>query len=164
MVADFGLAECPGSFHSTSRRCGCGPSAAIRPNRFASARLQQRRRRSHPWPIIGAPTEASKPAVPGSRTELPAPLLNEGITLGYSDKIAQAKGISTGGAITILPGMEPAEEFPVLVHEYALENLHRDERRSKTDKAIRETEAEAVAFVVCHAIGLATSTAASDYI
>lgn len=30
------------------------------------------------------------------------------------------------------------------------------------DKTVRETEAEAVAFVVCSAIGLATGTAASD--
>ncbi|MCL4743506.1 MAG: hypothetical protein KJZ54_15020, partial [Phycisphaerales bacterium] len=31
-------------------------------------------------------------------------------------------------------------------------------------KTVRETEAEAVAFVVCQAIGLETGTAASDYI
>jgi len=42
--------------------------------------------------------------------------------------------------------------------------LHRDERRSQTDKTIRETEAEAVAFVVSQSIGLETGTAASDYI
>jgi hypothetical protein len=32
------------------------------------------------------------------------------------------------------------------------------------DKKVRETEAEAVAFVVCHGIGLDTNTAGSDYI
>jgi len=42
--------------------------------------------------------------------------------------------------------------------------MHRDERRSSTSKRGRETEAEAVAFVVCHAIGLATVSAAQDYI
>ncbi len=42
--------------------------------------------------------------------------------------------------------------------------LHRGERRTSTSKTIRETEAEAVAFVVCQSIGLETGTAASDYI
>jgi hypothetical protein len=42
--------------------------------------------------------------------------------------------------------------------------LHRGERRTLTTKAVRETEAEAVSFVVCHAIGLETRNAASDYI
>jgi DNA transposition AAA+ family ATPase len=42
--------------------------------------------------------------------------------------------------------------------------LHRDERRNGTSKRVRETEAEAVSFVVCSAIGLATGTAAQDYI
>jgi hypothetical protein len=42
--------------------------------------------------------------------------------------------------------------------------MHRDARRNATTKRIRETEAEAVAFVVCSAIGLETGTAAQDYI
>ena len=42
--------------------------------------------------------------------------------------------------------------------------LHRAERRTLTTKAVRETEAEAVAFVVCHALGLETGTGSSDYI
>jgi hypothetical protein len=42
--------------------------------------------------------------------------------------------------------------------------MHRDERRSSTSKRSRETEAEAVAFVVCHAIGLETGSASQDYI
>ncbi|HEY1577615.1 MAG TPA: DUF1738 domain-containing protein, partial [Terracidiphilus sp.] len=31
-------------------------------------------------------------------------------------------------------------------------------------KVVRETEAEAVAFVVCHALGLETGTGSADYI
>ena len=42
--------------------------------------------------------------------------------------------------------------------------MHRNERRARTSKRSRETEAEAVAFVVCHAIGLETGSAAQDYI
>lgn len=55
-------------------------------------------------------------------------------------------------------------EFATLAHEVAHEMMHRDERRSTTSKRVRETEAEAVAFVVCSAIGLETGTAAQDYI
>jgi len=42
--------------------------------------------------------------------------------------------------------------------------LHRAERRTLTTKTVRETEAEAVAFVVCHALGLETGTGSSDYV
>jgi hypothetical protein len=36
--------------------------------------------------------------------------------------------------------------------------------RAETTKTIRETEAEAVAFVVCHAVGLDVTTSHVDYI
>jgi hypothetical protein len=42
--------------------------------------------------------------------------------------------------------------------------LHRDARRSETTQRVRETEAEAVAYVVCQATGLQTGSAAQDYI
>lgn len=89
---------------------------------------------------------------------------SKGIALAYSDEIAPAKGMSRGGTIVLLPGMSPAETFSVLAHECAHELLHRGARRTETTTTIRETEAEAVAFVVCHAIGLETGTATSDYI
>ncbi len=88
----------------------------------------------------------------------------QGIALEYSQEIAPARGTSEGGKITLLPGQSPAEEFATLVHEVAHEKMHRDERRTSTSKRIRETEAEAVAFVVCHAIGLETGSASQDYI
>jgi antirestriction protein ArdC len=87
-----------------------------------------------------------------------------GIALEYSTSIAPARGVSRGGSIALLPNLSPAEEFAVLSHEIAHEMLHHGERREHTNKVIRETEAEAVAFVVCQSIGLETGTAASDYI
>ena len=42
--------------------------------------------------------------------------------------------------------------------------LHRGGRRTLTSKQVRETEAEAVAFVVCQSVGLSTGTASADYI
>jgi antirestriction protein ArdC len=88
----------------------------------------------------------------------------QGIALAYSGDIAPAKGISEGGKITILPGMSPAESFATLVHECAHELLHRAANRKETSKPQRETEAEAVAFVVCRGIGLDTGTACQNYI
>src|SRR5438105_9587125 len=84
--------------------------------------------------------------------------------LSYSERIAPAKGLSHGGKITLLSGMQPAEEFSTLVHEIAHEMLHRGERRTMTTKQVRETEAEAVAFVVCQSVGLENGTASQDYI
>jgi antirestriction protein ArdC len=86
------------------------------------------------------------------------------IMLNYDASIAPAKGVSRGGRITLIPNLPAAEEFSTLVHELTHEKLHRTDRRTETTKTIRETEAEAVAFVVCHAIGLDTNTAAADYI
>lgn len=87
-----------------------------------------------------------------------------GIELDTDYIESRALGVSSGGRITIRPGLNPPEEFSVLVHEFAHELLHRGERRQDTTKTIRETEAEAVAFAVCHRIGLETGSAASDYI
>jgi hypothetical protein len=42
--------------------------------------------------------------------------------------------------------------------------LHRGDRRSLTTNKVRETEAEAVALVVCQAVGLQTGTSSADYI
>src|SRR5260370_17013884 len=41
---------------------------------------------------------------------------------------------------------------------------HRGDRRTLTTKQVRETEAEAVAFVVCQSVGLQNGTASQDYI
>jgi antirestriction protein ArdC len=88
----------------------------------------------------------------------------QNIAIEYSQDIAPARGTSYGGRIALLPGQSPAEEFSTLVHELAHELLHRGDRRATTSRRIRETEAEATAFVVCNAIGLETGSAAADYI
>jgi hypothetical protein len=98
------------------------------------------------------------------RERLATFVVEHGIALEYSEDIAPARGTSAGGKITLLPGQSAGEEFATLAHEVAHEMMHRDQRRSSTSKGVRETEAEAVAFVVCSAIGLETGTAAQDYI
>jgi len=89
---------------------------------------------------------------------------DQGIALEYSDEIAPAKGTATQGKITLLPGQTPAELLATLAHETAHALMHFSQRRSETTKRTRETEAEAVAFVVCNAIGLETGTSSADYI
>lgn len=102
--------------------------------------------------------------VSGYRERLFKFVESQNLELSFSDSIAPAKGLSHGGKITLLSGMEPAEEFSTLVHEIAHELLHRGDRRALTTKRIRETEAEAVAFVVCQSSGLQIGTASQDYI
>jgi hypothetical protein len=72
--------------------------------------------------------------------------------------------VSYGGKIVLLPGQSKADEFSCLVHELGPELIQKSERRNTTTKTIRETEAEAIAFVVSKAIGLETGTASADYI
>jgi antirestriction protein ArdC len=88
----------------------------------------------------------------------------QSITLEYDESIAPALGMAGGTTIRILPGQTHPEEFSTLVHELAHLMLKHGERRTETTKTVRETEAEAVAFVVGKAIGLTTSTASADYI
>jgi len=91
-------------------------------------------------------------------------LAQQNIALEFNERIAPALGVSYGGKIALLPGQSKAEEFVTLVHETAHELLHKAERRTFTTATVRETEAEAVAFIVGQAIGLEMGTASSDYI
>lgn len=90
---------------------------------------------------------------------------SEGIELCYEMIPSGANGVSKNGKIIIDPELEPASRLQVLVHELAHENLHwNTERRNETSKTVRETEAEAVASVVCQALGLDTIEHCADYI
>ena len=88
----------------------------------------------------------------------------QGIELVFTEKIAPALGVSYGGRIAILPGQSKAETFATLVHELGHELLMHATRRTTTTKTVRETEAEAIAFVVGKAIGLQTGNASASYI
>lgn len=102
---------------------------------------------------------------PGDQLEA---LLNaargSGLSVEFSDELHGADGVSKGGSIVLRSGMPPAEQFSVLAHEWAHEILHQNKDAPRPGRTVRETEAEAVAFVVSQAIGLDTGPAASDYI
>ena len=89
---------------------------------------------------------------------------SKGIKLLIEDPGGGALGVSQGGTIKVRPDLSPADTFAVMAHEVAHELLHKGERRKETTKAIRETEAEAVAYAVCSAVGLDDDSKAADYI
>ena len=91
-------------------------------------------------------------------------VIAQGVTLEYNESIAPALGVAFGTTIRLLPGQTKPEEFITLVHELAHLMLKHTERRTTITKTVRETEAEAIAFVVGKSIGLKTSTASADYI
>jgi len=91
-------------------------------------------------------------------------VIGQGITLEFKGSIAPALGMCYGDRIVLLPGQSPAEEFSTLVHELTHSFLHRAERRIVTTKTVRETEAEAIAFVVGTTIGLDSGRNSADYI
>jgi hypothetical protein len=57
--------------------------------------------------------------VKGYRERLLNFVEKQGVELSYSERIAPARGLSFGGKITLLSGMQPAEEFSTLTHEIA---------------------------------------------
>ncbi|MDX2147933.1 MAG: ArdC family protein [Planctomycetota bacterium] len=86
-----------------------------------------------------------------------------GVTVEHAALRPGHHGSSTGGHIIIASGLSAAEEFATLVHEFAHELMHQRGDRPSS-KTVRETEAEAVAFVVGHVIGLDIEDASRDYI
>ncbi len=111
------------------------------------------------------PEHASVKGDAGENRERLIDFINaQGIELEFNERIAPAMGVSYGGKIVLLPGQSKAEEFSTLVHELAHEMLHKADRRTTTTKVVRETEAEAIAFVVGKAVGLQTGTVSADYI
>ena len=93
-------------------------------------------------------------------------LVPKGVALRHSETTALAVSAPVRGFFVV---MRPLiwvlqQSSEVVLRALGIEPLHKAERRTLTPKAVRETEAEAVAFVVCHALGLETGTGSSDYI
>jgi antirestriction protein ArdC len=102
---------------------------------------------------------------PGPYTDrLAAFATTKGIKLEFSRRIAPALGACIGDTIVLLPDLSPAERLSTLAHEVGHALLHPRDGRELLSRTVRETEAEAVAFVVCQAVGLDSKTASADYL
>ncbi len=98
---------------------------------------------------------------------LQAAVREAGITLeveAFVPGCAAAEGASYGGRIVIRRDLDPPEAFRTLAHEFAHELLHwpKDGTPKEPDRTIRETEADAAAFVVCRHFGIQCDS--SDYL
>jgi hypothetical protein len=91
-------------------------------------------------------------------------LKKRGIRVECSSLPGSVQGMSMGGKIVVRNDLAPAEHLSVTLHEAAHELLNHRVKASEMPKTVRETEAEAVAFTVCQAIGLDCGTASCDYI
>ncbi len=113
-------------------------------------------------PLPEAPQAQGDPGV--NLAALKAFYASKGIALEYRDNLDGAEGLSAKGLVYVLAGLEPAREFSVLVHELAHELMHGGEKRQFLSRKVKETEAEATAYVVGLAVGLDMNTASADYI
>jgi hypothetical protein len=86
----------------------------------------------------------------------------QGMTIAYADWIGPDKGNSYRGKIRLLPNMEPAEAFPVLLREVASQLLYTIKRRTFVTRALHQQETKAAAFVVCEALGIEAKAGFSD--
>jgi len=115
----------------------------------------------------GAPLPALTDARgnPGPYTDrLKAFIVGKGITLEYSRRIAPALGACAGDTILLLPDLAPGVELSTLAHELGHALLHGRDARKVVSRTVRETEAEAIAFLVSEAIGLESRHSSADYI
>jgi len=113
-------------------------------------------------PLADLAIVAGNPSVYTDR--LKAFVAEYGMVIEYSWRIAPARGACTGKTIVLVPDMPPAEHLSTLAHELGHALLHRRDGREGLSRTVRETEAEAVAFVVCEAIGLESRSSSADYI
>ena len=77
------------------------------------------------------------------------------------------RGASLGGHVIVKEGLDNSMRFRVLAHELAHELFSHNDmiKNDRNEKhSLIETEAEAVAFVVCKAYGIDTQALSSEYI
>lgn len=100
-----------------------------------------------------------------ARETLSKVYISLGIGIVYGKLPRGTQGISKGGRVVLSPGMTPEVEFSVMAHELAHEMLHQKcPKGQRFDRQVGETEAEAVAYVVCQANGVESRDLSSEYI
>jgi antirestriction protein ArdC len=92
-------------------------------------------------------------------------LVGHNVELEYQHLTPGLVGYTNGRRITCSLGQPAPVEFATLVHETTHLLLHFPaDRSARPDRITRETEAEAVAYLLCAQLGLAGTEASVDYI
>ncbi len=91
-------------------------------------------------------------------------LIGKGITVKDSTELGGAAGVSYGGTIALRTFDPVGKRFSILTHEAAHELLHKDKERQELPKVVKETEAEAVAGVVCEYFGFGQADWSAAYL
>lgn len=112
-----------------------------------------------------APAEASAShAALTCLEQLKAHLLGHNVELAYETLPRGSYGYTDGRRITVNDALAPAAEFATLVHETAHVRLHFQAGETRPDLTTRETEAEAVAYLLCAQLGLPDTDLSIEYI
>jgi antirestriction protein ArdC len=109
-----------------------------------------------------APIDTHPPAPLACLESLKAFLSTEGIALVYAALAPGHYGQTDGQTITCAQGLAPHIEFATLVHETTHTLLHFSGERPNL--TTRETEAEAVTYLLCEQLQLADTQLSIDYI
>jgi antirestriction protein ArdC len=92
-------------------------------------------------------------------------ITTSGLELNYVQDLGGALGVSRGGTIDMIEGLDASQRFTTLVHEFAHEKMHwGNPNGCDLSKKQKETEAEAVAYVVGQAIGVDSLGQTADYV
>ncbi|MGX4687165.1 ArdC-like ssDNA-binding domain-containing protein [Vagococcus sp. JNUCC 83] len=94
-------------------------------------------------------------------------LLNTSIKLDNSDKLRGARGgyFLNDHTILLNNGNTPTQNIKTAIHELAHAKLHHiGSKRHHDTKAIKETQAEMTAYIVCRYFGIDTSNYSINYI
>ncbi|HEY6251600.1 MAG TPA: ArdC family protein [Candidatus Angelobacter sp.] len=155
--------------HDTSKKSGKGKKAAETPKEPAQQPETQLLGFRGVYVFDVAQTggedlpETRKPLAAAEMLEkLTAFAQSQKMSIEQTSWIAPNKATSYRGVIRLLPNMQPAEAFPVLLCEVASQMLYAIQRRTFVTRALHQQETRAAAFVVCEAFGLESKTAFAD--
>jgi antirestriction protein ArdC len=115
--------------------------------------------------VLTTPAAADSPNAHRANEQLKAFLFGHNIELAYEALQPGLLGHTNGRRITCARGLTTPVEFATLAHETAHVLLHfPTDGSARPDLVTRETEAEAVTFVLCAQLGIDGTEASIDYI
>jgi len=115
--------------------------------------------------LFTAPALPDSPSAHRANEQLRAFLVGHNVELEYKALQPGLLGYTNGRRITCARGLTTSVEFGTLAHETAHVLLHFPaDGSARPDLVTRETEAEAVTYLLCAQLGLDGTDASVDYI